>query len=99
MLASFRLTFIIHRVEYSGSISDLPPALEKPDCYCDPCKKKGVMTKTAKVFCTKCEHKYCAKHEEVCRLTLLSYLLFFNCDIVDKKDKDNYLSLVIRSKW
>ena len=89
----------IHRVEYSGSISDLPPALEKPDCYCDPCKKKGVMTKTAKVFCTKCEHKYCAKHEEVCRLTLLSYLLFFNCDIVDKKDKDNYLSLVIRSKW
>ena len=65
MLASFRLTFISHRVEYSGSIADLPPALEKPDCYCDPCKKKGVMTKTAKVFCTECKRKYCANHEEV----------------------------------
>ena len=53
-----------------GRISDLPPALEKPDCYCDPCKKKGVMTQSAKVFCTKCEHKYCAKHEEV---SLLKY--------------------------
>ena len=37
------------------------------------------MTQTAKVFCTKCEHKYCAKHEEVCRLTVV----FFVCgDIV-----------------
>ena len=50
---------------YEEAIDDLPPALEKPDCYCDPCKKKGVMTKTAKVFCTECKRKYCASHEEV----------------------------------
>ena len=54
-----------------GRIADLPPALEKPECYCDPCKKKGVMTQSAKVFCTKCEHKYCAKHEEVSLLNVL----------------------------
>lgn len=48
------------------TIDELPSAQAQCDYFCDPCMKKGVQIKTAKVFCTACKRKYCAVHEEVC---------------------------------
>ena len=54
-----------YRSEYHQTFDSLPSAMDGMNSYCDTCASKGKNSMTAKVFCTECKRKYCAKHEEV----------------------------------
>ena len=54
-----------YRREYHQTFDSLPSAMDGMNSYCDTCTSKGKNSMTAKVFCTECKRKYCAKHEEV----------------------------------
>ena len=55
------------RVKHVCTAEHLETAIKGPETFCDTCKRKGVPKKTANVYCTKCEKKYCATHAEVSR--------------------------------
>ena len=58
---------MIYREVFDVSIDSLPSynTGEDKSTNCDVCIRKGVEDQPAVTYCIKCEHKFCAKHEEV----------------------------------
>ena len=47
-------------------IDDLPSAMPGGKAaFCDPCSKRGQNKMSARVYCSVCDMKLCAKHEQV----------------------------------
>ena len=61
----FKLTLMFFREKTSTRIEDLPSAMGDNAAFCDSCSKRGVTKMSATVYCSKCNMKLCAKHEDV----------------------------------
>lgn len=62
---SINFTVCYFRQKTSTDIEDLPPASGVEEAFCDSCSMKGNTKMSARVFCTPCAMKFCAKHEQV----------------------------------